>query len=110
MIWNNKIFPSLYVSNGKTLPYASKEILRHYLYRSDPKLVPGIFSIRVIPCICHACTAISYLSWYYKIKKEVNQPRHGRVYNCKYSQILGCYNNWILMILLDDGIDKLMFL
>ena len=29
-----------------------------------------------------------------------------RVYNCKYSQILGFHNNWILMIFLDDGIDE----
>ena len=33
--WNNKIFP-----------YGSKGILRHYNYRSYPKLGPGIFSIR----------------------------------------------------------------
>ena len=80
---NNKLFTSLNVIYGKKSPYAGKGILRHYLYRSDPKLVPGIFSIRVIPCICHACTAISYLSWYSKIKEAVNHPRYGRVYNCK---------------------------
>ena len=32
MICNNKLFPSLNVINVKTLPYASKGILRHYHY------------------------------------------------------------------------------
>ena len=35
---NSKQFPSLIVINGKTLPYASKGIPRHYHYLSDPKL------------------------------------------------------------------------
>ena len=43
--WNNKLFPLLNVINGKILPYASKGILRHYHYQSDPKLGPGIVAI-----------------------------------------------------------------
>ena len=35
-----------------------------------------------------------------------NHPRYGRVYNCKYSQILGCHNNWILIQFSDDGTDE----
>ena len=49
MIWNNKLFPSLNVINGKTLPYSSMGILRHYHYRSDPEFGPGIVAIRRIP-------------------------------------------------------------
>ena len=30
-----------------------------------------------------------------------NQTRHGRLYTFKYSQILGCHNNWIIMIFED---------
>ena len=63
MRWNN-IFSSLNVINGKTLLYGSKVIIRHYHYRSDPKLGPGIVAIRRIPCSCHACTTILYLPWY----------------------------------------------
>ena len=36
----------------------------------------------------------------------MNQPRYVRVYSCKYSQMLGCHNNWILMNFLDDGTDE----
>ena len=97
MIWNKKPFPSLYVINGKTSPYASKGILRHYHHRSDPKLGTGIVDIIIIPSSCHACAAILYLSWDYNIKESVNQPKYRRVYNCKYSQIIGCHNNWILI-------------
>ena len=48
MRWNNKLFPSLNVINGKPTPYRRKGIIRHYHYRSDPKLGPGIVSIRGI--------------------------------------------------------------
>ena len=85
------------------MPYSSKGILRHYHYRSDPKLGPGIVAIRRIKCICHDCTAILPLSWYSKTKESFNQPRYGILYNCKYSQIIGCHNNCILMFFLDDG-------
>ena len=68
IIWNNKLFSSLNVINGKTSPYASKGVLRNYHYRYYPKLGPGIVVIRIIPCSCHACTTILSLSWDYKIK------------------------------------------
>ena len=106
MIWNNKLIPSLNVINGKTLPYTSKRILRYYHYRSDPKLVPGIFYIRKITFSCHNCTAILSLYWDSKIKEAFNQPRYGIFYNYKYSQIIGCHNNFILMVFLDDGTDE----
>ena len=79
------------------MPYASKVILRHCYYRSDPKLCPDILSIRRIPFSFHACTAIIYIYWDPKIKEAVNRHRYGRVYSYKYSQILGCRNNLIVM-------------
>ena len=97
MICNNKLFPSLNVINGKIFPYASKGILRHYHYRYDPKLSPGIVAIIIITCSCHAFTYILSIFWGYKTKEEVNQPRYGKVYNCKYYQIIGCHNDFILM-------------
>ena len=100
MISNNKLFSSLNAINGKTYPYGSKGVIRLYYYRSDPKLGPGIVEIIIIPWICHACTTILFLFWYSKIKESVNQPRYGRLYNCKYSQIIGYNNNCILMIFL----------
>ena len=95
---NNELFPSLNVMNVRTLPFASKVIQRNYHHRSDPKLGMGIVAIIIIPCSCHACTNILYISWDFKTKEAVNQPRHGIFYNFKYSQIIGCNNNWILMI------------
>ena len=62
MRWNNKLFLSLNSINGKTSPYASKGILRHYHYRLDVKFGPDIVVIRIIPCICHACTVILSIS------------------------------------------------
>ena len=56
MIWNNKNIPSLNIINGKTSPYGSKGIRRHYHYWSDPELGLGIIEIRRITCIFHDCT------------------------------------------------------
>ena len=106
MRWNKKPFLSLNVIKGEILSYGSKEILRYYHYQSDPKLGSGIVAIGRISCNCHVCTTILSLSLYSKIKEAVNMPRYGRVYNCKYSQILGCYNNWIINIFLDDVTDE----
>ena len=95
---NNKRVPSLYVIKSKISLYAGKGILRHYHSRSDPKLGSVIVAIKIIPCIFHSCITILCLSWYSKTKEAVIQPRYGRVYNCKHSQILGCRNNWIIKI------------
>ena len=51
---NKKTFTLLNVIHGKTSLYGSTSIIRHYHYRSDPTLGPGIFAIRRIPCSCHA--------------------------------------------------------
>ena len=98
MRWINKLFLSLNFINGKALPYASKIIIKHYHYRSDPKLSLMVVAIRIIPCSCHACKTILSISWYSKITEAVNQPKNGRVYHLKYSQIIGCHNNCILIL------------
>ena len=103
---NIKLFTSLNVIIGKTSSYTSKGILRNYHYWSDPKLGPGFIPNRSIPFSCHACTTILSIHWDSKIKEVINQPRYGRVYSCRYSQIVGYHNNWILMNFLDDGIDE----
>ena len=81
MQWNNKLFSPLNVIHGKSAPYGSKDVLRYYHYMSDPKLGPGIVSIRIIVCICNVCTTKLSLPWDSKIKEACNQPRYGRVYN-----------------------------
>ena len=85
------------LNKGKISPYGSKGILIHYHFRSDPKLGSGIVVIGRITCSFHACTTILSLSWDPKIKEAFHSNRCCRVYNCKYSQFLGCRNNWIIM-------------
>ena len=98
--WNNKVFPVMnYLNfiNGKPSPYGSKGVLIHYHYSSDPKLGLGIVTIRRITYTFHDCRTILYLTRDYKIKEAFNQPKYGRVYNCKYSIFFGSHNNWIVM-------------
>ena len=43
---------------------------------------------------------ISFLG--FKIKDKFNQPRYGKVYNSKYSQMIGCHNEYIVMDFIAD--------
>ena len=62
MIWNNKLFPSLNVINGKLSTDGIKGILRDYHCLSYPKLGPGIVTIKINTCSCYSCTTILSLS------------------------------------------------
>ena len=101
-------FSSLNYKKGNISPYIRKGVLTHYHYHSDPKLGSGIVVIIRITCSYQYCTTILCLNWDLKIKESVNQPRYGRVYNCKYSQIIGCHNNWIIIIFSDDETYKIV--
>ena len=103
MRWNKKLIPSLNCIDGKSSPYGSKGVLRHYHYWSDPKLGPGVVEIRINTCSCHSCTKILSLPWDSTVREAFNHPIYGRVYNCKYSIIIDYHNNWIVMNFLDDG-------
>ena len=104
IIWNNKYFPPLNVINGKTHPYRSKGFLRHYNYRSDPKLYQGVF-IRRITCSLYDCQTQPSIYWNYNIKHSCNHPRNGRFINRKYSPMIGYNNNWVIMNFIDYGTD-----
>ena len=80
---NNKLFPSFNAVDRKSPPYGSKGVLRNSHYRSDPKLGPGIVSLRIIPCRCHYSITQLSLTWYSKIKDACYQPIYGRLYDCK---------------------------
>ena len=60
--WNNKNTQSFNVIIGKTAPYGSKVLLRHYHYKYDPKLDKGVVSLKKIPCCYNACTTQLYLT------------------------------------------------
>ena len=60
----------------------------------------------MIPCNFHACTTILSRFWVSKIEEAVNHPKYGRLYHCKYSQILGCHNNWIIINYVEDRTDE----
>ena len=96
MWWNKKLFPSLNVINGKAAPYGSEGFQRHYHYRSDPNLGLGIVAIRRIPWSFQYWKTIFSLSWDSIIKEVFNHLRYGIVNNCRYYQIRGYHNIWIL--------------
>ena len=64
-------FPSLNGMNGKAYPYGRKGVLRNYHYWPDPKLVPGIFAIRIITCSFHTCTLYYFFTGIQKPKKQL---------------------------------------
>ena len=76
-------FPFLNKIKGKTEPYRSKDVVRHYYYRSYTNLGPGVVDIITINFHYHACIKQSSLPLDSKIEDECNQTRYGRVYDCK---------------------------
>ena len=96
---NNKLFPNLNSIHGKKSPYGRKGVLRHFHYRSDPKLGPGIFYLRIFTYSYHYCITQLFLTGGHKIKTACNQPIYGVVYDSKFSLIIGSHNNWIILIL-----------
>ena len=108
-IWNNKLFPSLNLINGKTAPYVSKGIIRHHHYKSYLNLGRGVVDIRRITWRFLACKTQSSLPCDTKTKNAYNQPRYGRVYDLKYYLLIGYNNNWIITNFLDDGTDEVYY-
>ena len=83
-------------------PYVRKGFLRNYHYWDDPKLYQGGVDSRTIPWCCYDCTTQLYLTWDPKIKYACNNPRYGKIFNCKYSPIIRSHNNWFIMNFLED--------
>ena len=52
--------------------------------------------MRRIPCLCDQCCEMLDKKWIPGVNAE-NQPCYSPVLNCKYHDILGDYNNWIIM-------------
>ncbi len=52
--------------------------------------------MRRIPCLCESCSNQLKQEWIHGVEAS-KQPRFQNSPNCKYSTILGDYNNWIIM-------------
>ena len=65
-------------------PYGIEGVIRNHHYRSNPKLVKGGFSVRIILCSCRVCQTQISIKWYSKIKYACNNRRSSGVINFKY--------------------------
>ena len=52
--------------------------------------------MRRIPCMCEQCCNVLDKEWVPGVNAE-DQPCFSPVLNCRYYDILGDYNNWIIM-------------
>ena len=96
MTWTKSKFPKLNIANGRNKVYGSGTVLSHYHYRFDPRIGHGKCAMRRIPCLCKHCLDTLDKKWISGECAE-DQPCYAPVLNCKYNQILGHYNNWIIM-------------
>ena len=96
--------------NVKPYPYGIEYVLRHYQYRSDPKLGCKIVTTRIILCSCHVCKTKLYTPWDSTIKEACNQPKYERLYNCSYFLIIGFHNKCIIMSFIYYVIDNAEYL
>ena len=96
MTWTKSKFPKLKIAKNKEKIRDSSSVLSHYHYRFDPRLGHGKCAMRRIPCLCDQCCEMLDKKWIPGVNAE-NQPCYSPVLNCKYHDILGDYNNWIIM-------------
>ena len=76
-------------------------ILLRYHYRFDPELGKGVCEIHWIPCAHPACVAQLDKYWLPTISPSY-QPKYAHVKNIYYNKILEHYNDWIIMVFLDN--------
>jgi len=96
MTWTQSCFKSIKVADGRSKVCGCETVISHYHYRVDPKLGEGKCLMRRIPCLCQACNSQLKRKWLPGVEPS-NQPRYQNVTNCKYSNVLGDYNQWIIM-------------
>jgi hypothetical protein len=97
MSWQRKLFPVLPEVEGQPKIRGRNGVLTHYHFRLDPNLGAGKCAIRRIPCACPACVQTLLLDWDPTITIPKDQPRYQPVKRCHFHDILGKYNNWIIM-------------
>ena len=76
-------------------------IILHFHYRVEPKLGKGVCDIYLIPCTFPACVP--------QLDKDQlsncdpsTQPSYARIDNCYYNKLLKHYNDWVIMVFLDN--------
>ena len=67
----------------------------------------GVDKYSIIRIPCATISSLNQLdhTWYHTIDYLLKKKIDIRVYNFKYIVILGEYNYWVIIIILDDGID-----
>ena len=76
--------------------------MTHYYYCVWPMLGVSKFDIRIILFGCVACLNQLDNMWDSTINNILNKKRYSRVYYLKHFLILGEYNNWIIMDILEN--------
>ena len=76
--------------------------MTHYYYCVGPMLGVRKFNIRIILFGCVACLNQLENMWDPTINNSFNKKRYSRVYYLKHFLILGEYNNWIIMDILEN--------
>ena len=75
---------------------------KHYHLRFDPKLGNGVCEICRTPCACVACISILDRPWISGIPSD-KQERYKSVTKCTYCPVLGSFNNWNIIQLLQKS-------
>ena len=91
MYWNTNQFPELPLCGPHYKPHGARGLIKNYHLRFDPTLAMGECVIRLIPCVCVACTSILDKPWVSGISSD-KQERYKPVTKCTYWPLLGALN------------------
>ena len=71
-------------------------MLSRYHLHFDPQLSVNKAALRRIPCACESCTKQLSLPWVVNVDAS-KQPRFLHNNMCKYNNIFGKFNDWIII-------------
>ena len=101
---NNKQFTKQNIAEVRKPYHGVNGILTCYHIRCDPYLGLGRYEIRIIPSDFIELINSVCLQWYPYLAPKY-QPRYSSVTQCKYYQILGKHNYWLMVYFIDNGTD-----
>ena len=108
MTWYYQKFPTDLVAAEKFETRGINTIIFRYQYRVDPDLGKGVCEILWNVCACPSCVAQLDKDCLPDIPPS-SKPRNDHVGNCYFNKILEHYNDCIIMKLLYNKTNKLIF-
>ena len=102
MYRNKNQFLALTFCGPHYKPYGVRGLSKYYNFRFDTKLGNAVCAIRRMPCAYIACTSMLDKPWISGLSSDEQEP-YKPVTNITYWPVLGSFNNWNIIKILQKS-------